>query len=419
MTRESGKKRDLHHKTYFKRYAEPPLCNANDVPEPDMIITIPVYNEKFLLNTFKSLESCIPSESVILVLVLINASENDSREVIDTNENTWRSAISFIGYKSNNLHYRLFKINNLPSKHAGVGLARKILMDQAIRIYDFYKKTGPVICLDADCTVAPNYLITLEKKFLRDKWQAGIIKYEHRMKDEEGVDLTHAIVDYEMHLRYYVLAQMWAGFPYAHQTVGSCMVVKSDLYAKYGGMNKRKAGEDFYFLHKIIPEVDFKRINETTVYPSPRASLRVPFGTGRAVNEWLKNGASSTYNFNAFIDLKLSIDYFGQIIDNAYPFDLNRLPASMARFLSDCHIDEAWKRILISSRDSGMRRKNFYNWFNAFRLLKYVHFARDNYFPDENVEDETRKLIRQITGKEKVAGGLQLLVFLRDLEKNI
>ena len=103
-----------------------------------------------------------------------------------------------------------------------------------------------IVNIDADCTTESNYLLTIHQHFQAqpESWAAGI-RYEHALDDP-------AIVDYELHLRYYVQAQRHVGMPFAHQTLGSCMVVRSEAYARMGGMNRRKAGEDFYFLQKFI-----------------------------------------------------------------------------------------------------------------------------------------------------------------------
>ncbi len=85
------------------------------------------------------------------------------------------------------------------------------------------------------------------------------------------------------------------------------MAVRAKTYAKVGGMNRRKAGEDFYFMHKIMPQGEFSEINQTCVFPSCRVSDRVPFGTGRAQTEWLREGKVEleTYSPKVFEDLKM------------------------------------------------------------------------------------------------------------------
>ena len=99
--------------------------------------------------------------------------------------------------------------------------------------------------------------------------------------------VDEGIAHYELYLRYYLLGLRYARFPHAYHTVGSSMAVRAWAYAKQGGMNRRQAGEDFYFLNKIIALGGFTELCGTTVVPSARRSHRVPFGTGRAMTEWL------------------------------------------------------------------------------------------------------------------------------------
>src|SRR5690606_11992981 len=114
---------------------------------------------------------------------------------------------------------------------------------------------------------------------------------------------------YEIHLRYFIGMQRWAGFPHAFQTVGSSMAVRARIYCQIGGMNTRQAGEDFYFLHKIIERGKFSDLNTTTVYPSPRISDRVPFGTGQSMKEQLiLNAKLTTYHPVAFMHFKRFIE---------------------------------------------------------------------------------------------------------------
>ena len=43
----------------------------------------------------------------------------------------------------------------------------------------------------------------------------------------------------------------FAGYPWAMYTVGSAFAVTAEAYVKRGGMNRRQAGEDFYFLQNL------------------------------------------------------------------------------------------------------------------------------------------------------------------------
>ncbi len=111
---------------------------------------------------------------------------------------------------------------------------------------------------------------------------------------------------YELHLRYYFQGLAYSGFPYVFHTVGSAIAVKALPYVKAGGMNRRQAGEDFYFIQKLVPAGGYFNLNSTTVYPSPRTSSRVPFGTGASMAQTNSEQGSIflTYNIQAFKELR-------------------------------------------------------------------------------------------------------------------
>ena len=71
----------------------------------------------------------------------------------------------------------------------------------------------------------------------------------------------------------------YSNLPYSFHTIGSAFALTASAYTRQGGMNRRKAGEDFYFINKLIKGEIFGEINDTKVIPSPRISDRVPFGT--------------------------------------------------------------------------------------------------------------------------------------------
>ena len=141
-----------------------------------------------------------------------------------------------------------------------------------------------MIWLDADCKVDDNYLCAVVDEFNKKNLSAATINFSH---DVSGTgELTEAIIPYEIFLRYYVLGLKYAKSPYAFHTIGSTIAIDHNAYIKAGGMNKKKAAEDFYFLQKVAKNYEIKKIISTTVYPSSRHSWRVPFGTGRSVTRY-------------------------------------------------------------------------------------------------------------------------------------
>lgn len=56
----------------------------------------------------------------------------------------------------------------MPAKKAGVGLARKIGMDEAAFRLNSINQDGVILCFDADSQCQPNYLKEIESHFLNN-----------------------------------------------------------------------------------------------------------------------------------------------------------------------------------------------------------------------------------------------------------
>jgi hypothetical protein len=187
-----------------------------------------------------------------------------------------------------------------------------------------------------------------------------------------------------------------AGFPFAYHTVGSAMAVRCASYAQVGGMNTRKAGEDFYFLHKCIERGKFGEITSVSVFPSARISDRVPFGTGRAMGEQLENGKKwKTYPLENFLELR---NFFSEIQEIYEGKNILLLPsiissACLRSFLNKEHATKKIKEIKRHTASEESFVKRFYHWFNAFMLMKYLHYARDEGRRDVEVKDAAIQLL--------------------------
>jgi hypothetical protein len=202
------------------------------------------------------------------------------------------------------------------------------------------------------------------------------------------------------------------------------MAVKTWAYQKQSGMNKRKAGEDFYFLQKIIQLGDFMEINTTRVIPSPRTSDRVPFGTGRSMLEYLDgNKLDKTYNFQSFLDVKLFLDLFMAEYEGAKLFGdvfMRKLPTSIQAFLVQSNFEERIKDLLEYGTNKVTFSKRFFNWFTAFRVLKFVHFCRDEYYPNSSLLGESQMLLKEIgVSNKNPESHLDMLELYRKLESGL
>lgn len=359
----------------------------------NMLIVIPARNEPKLLETLESLMRAKQPQKAYEVIVVFNHPEGDSEELKKANISYLKECRRWI--KENQYkHIHCIEAMDLPDKFAGVGLARKIGMDEALRRLDT-NKNGIIVALDSDCTVAKNYLKAIENHFDTFPNCNGVSIYFEHPLDEMNEHLLEGIIQYELHLRYYNQLLVYAGHPYAFHTVGSSMAVRAEAYIKQGGMNKRKAGEDFYFLQKIIQLGNFKEIKNTCVYPSARVSDRVPFGTGRAMGEWINKEklVFDSYHPEAGEELKR---FFKLVEKQASSLSYDELPKSVANFIGEAAWNDKMNEITRNTKTKDAFLQRFYAWFNLFMCFKYVHFYRDNYQSNIPIREAAIELLSKL-----------------------
>jgi hypothetical protein len=389
--------------TYFQRFGfgarQIAVSPADDL---GLVIVVPCFDEPDLISTLESLWACArPRGAAVEAVVVINSSAQAGVDVRARNATTLAQAQTWAtAHPDPRVRFHFVYAPDLPPKQAGVGLARKIGMDEALRRFDEARRLreGVIACLDADCRCEPSYLQSLERHFEEHPdTPACSIYFEHPLDGPLSASIYEAAAAYELHLRYYVQALRWAGFPHAHHTVGSCMAVRAEVYRQQGGMNRRQAGEDFYFLHKLIPLGGFTDLTTTTVYPSPRPSHRVPFGTGKAVRAALEGKPPRTHSLQAFVDLKAFFDLLPLLCQrgpSAVAQVSEALPEPVRTFLPDEALGAALEEIQANTSTPAAFRKRFFRWFSGFQVMKFVHHARDRFYGDADIGAEAGQLLK-------------------------
>jgi hypothetical protein len=290
--------------------------------------------------------------------------------------------------------------NEFSEKDAGVGLARKTGLDEALKIFNYKDKTPKLlICLDADCTVKSNYLNEIYSAFSGKEVNAGSIHFEHIIRENEEADL--AITIYEIFLRYYILGLRYAGSYYAFNTIGSAMACDHSAYIKAEGMNKKKAAEDFYFLEKISKNSKIFNINRTTVYPSGRKSWRVPFGTGQRITRFHAGTHEEylLYNPDVFEILRewLILFHADNIMSTSqYLYHAKEINKNLHNFLIFQNFESNMGKIIKSSKSDDQVRRQKLTWFDGFRTLKLIHFLRDNGTPNIFILDALNAMFSKL-----------------------
>lgn len=403
---------------YLKKHAFTAKLIENP-PSPDLglVVVIPAFNELSLIPTLEALSNCEAPKSAAEVILVFNASVERSENVRNLNISAAKAAMDWQS-EQRNLPFQLFLIeqNHLVAKHAGVGLARKIGMDEAVRRFaQINRQEGVIICFDADSKCDANYLEAIEQHFINHpNIAASAIYFEHPLSGTEFTsDVYKGIALYELHLRFYKLGLALANLPFAFHSIGSSMAVRAEDYCRQGGMNKRKAGEDFYFLQKFIDLGRLNELNTTRVIPSPRPSERVPFGTGRAITEMMdgKRNITLSYAFETFSLLK---SIFSNI-ETWYDSKPSPHPIFLA-FVGEENFFIKLEEIRLNSTNSDRFVKRFFQWFNGFQCLKFVHYLRDKHFPLAELASEVPKLLNAMGHSYIFSNPVELLSVLRKIE---
>lgn len=352
-----------------------------------IIIVIPCLDEPDIILTLNSLNNCDEPFCKVEVLIVINHSETADEAVKKSNLKTKLRIENWISdIKNEKINFFVIGPVELQKKWAGAGLARKKGMDEAVcRFNHVNKPDGIIVSLDADTLVERNYLIEIEKYFSKNLKHVGVtIAFRHETK---GLSPKHleGIQLYEKYLFYYREALKYTGYPFAIFTIGSAFAVKAEAYVHRGGMNRRQAGEDFYFLQNLVHIGNVGEISSTNVYPSARLSNRVPFGTGPILQKWMngEKDLSKTYNFNAFIDLKFFFDMKTKLFhieQTEYKNLLSVLPESVSDFLT---YDNFWVGLEDLNKNCSTIESfqvRFFQKFNAFKILKYMNFVHKKHY---------------------------------------
>jgi hypothetical protein len=352
-------------------------------------VVIPALAES--ANLFATLSSLAdnPAGSCekILVLVVVNQREDATQGDKDDNLTTRHQLASG---KEQPAHLNLAWVDactpgrELPIKGGGVGLARKIGLDLALSRLNTSDPHAFLACLDADTLVRPDYLPALREHFHGSRHGAAIIPFIHQKGLSEQAD--RAITWYELFLRCYVLGLSRAGSPYAFHTVGSSMACRADAYAKIGGMNSRSAGEDFYFLQQLARTVGVRQVAGTVVYPSQRASHRVPFGTGRSISRILEGDTSAAlfYHCGCYKELGAWLNLVTTNLHREGDWIMGSaegISTPLADYLTLTGFEEIWGKLRRNNPRPEVLLNAFHGWFDGLKTMKLIHHLSAGPYP--------------------------------------
>ena len=362
---------------YLKKRGVKGLWGLSPIPNYKFqnIVIIPAYAElEYIGQTLDSLSQCeVDSFDNTLVAVVVNNELNAHSNIIDNNQQTLSNlkkrkdpfSLAVIDASSDGM--------SIPKKHAGVGMARKIGMDLAL---EFAYPHSLLFSLDADSLVAITYFREIQYHFNSTHSVAAVVEFSH--SKNENSDLEIAIRQYETFLKNTSTNLVDAGSPYGYVSMGSTIICRAEAYASIGGMPRRKATEDFYFLQAFAKFRSIDKIESVLVYPSSRESERVYLGTGFRMSK-AKNGEGLdelAYPNEAFQTLKVWLS----IAMDGYTEEVNQIMVKVQKFspvlhnyLMEENIENIWNPLRESSPTEIHFQKQFHRWFDALKTHRLLN----------------------------------------------
>lgn len=398
------------------------------LPEPQTkaIVVIPAFKEDQLIRTLESLFYCQwGDDSMVEVIIVANAPEfatEMEKEMTLTSVRDFAKQAESLNSRKD-LKFYLLLSEWIPKKISGPGIARKIGLDEACKRFSAIgRKNGILISFDADSLCQENYVMEIINHFKKHPKTPGCsIYFEHPLSGIFPDENYRAMIQYELFLRYWINGLKWAGSPYAFQTVGSSFAVTTSAYQKVGGMNSKQAGEDFYFLQKVIQLGGFTNCTTTTVFPSERSSDRVPFGTGRAMMEFIEDKKSELQVFHPeiFKIIKILMKDVPELYQNITPEKaLSWYPSELSSFLLADNFSERVRQMKEHSTHLTIFYDRFFRWMNGFMTMKLIHHLRDQQYGEVPVIYAAKEIQSWILDKDELpSDGKSLLLWFRDYDK--
>ncbi|MBQ1606749.1 MAG: glycosyltransferase family 2 protein [Bacteroidales bacterium] len=386
--------------SYYKRYSvAPKIFNGNPRSDTGIIVVIPCYDDEFIFTTLRSLDSTDRPPCSVEVIVVVNSAEDTDVAVVEKNRRIYASLCE---KKDSYRNFVLlpYIIEGVQHKIAGVGNARKVGMDEAVwRFSAIENPRGVIVSLDSDCLVAEDYFTEIYSRFYcaKDHPNACTLQFQHNF--DEKLYSEQEIVAcrrYEMYLRYFRLAQKVAGIPQCLHTIGSCLAVTAETYALMGGMARRQAGEDFYFLQKLALQSKVASVDKPIVFPAPSVSERVPFGTGRSVKKIIETGSCKVYNFGLFLLLKDFYSAFSSLYDGD-----STIPREIIEFVGEQKFKSLVDECRKNTSDCRSFVKRMFAKFDVFFMIRFLNsFSESKIYPPEEIEAAVVNLIEYCGDKD-------------------
>jgi hypothetical protein len=430
-SRSSAANRDAAVQKYLEGYAEPEARLADELEGRfDVALVVPVCREASdFLEGYQG--SIAGFDGRVLVIVVVNAPEDADAATLDENARLLadleaafpdrralavattnaasepHAAEASLDLRATLAHANGFDVlwidRSSPgrrlSRREGVGRARRIGMDLAVRLWQRKRLAGRIIgASDADAVLPHDYFTRLfahaegKTPIFPADTTALLYPFTHVASGEAMLDAATWL--YEASLRYYTLGLCAAGSAYAYHSIGSTLAIDAGSYAKVRGFPRRAAGEDFYLLDKLAKVGPLLRLRGEPVCIRARRSERVPFGTGRRVQEIIDARATGTEPtvqspsvFRALGAWLAGLDAFAlsarvSALSECIALEVPEHAAQIEQAARSLGAFDALESAAHEVPQGAPLRRRTHTWFDALRTLRFTHALRDGGMPE-------------------------------------
>lgn len=404
---------------YLQRHTETGLPSQSFTqPHWHQVLVLPAYREVPAL--LQRLTKLPPSEGRTLVILVLNRPDSDDDPLANADlrgalaqshlpqANRESVPVYCLNPQADLYLYDMERRSGPTPQSQGVGLARKTGCDIALQWMAAGAISGQWLCsTDADATLPQEYFAQLDSA--APEAVAAVFPFHHLDGADEVCNEATAL--YELRLHHYVLGLEYTGSPYAFHTLGSSLAIRSSAYAHVHGFPKRAGAEDFYLLNKLAKIGPVARLQGHCIELQARHSARVPFGTGPAVaaimaaehprETALFHHPQCFAALRAFLAILPSLagapgqdiaslmsgencgQNRGQTPLGPPPvFSISPTLATKAQTALDAlGIASALDHCQRQANSPEQFERQFHQWFDGFRTLKFIHALRDDGLP--------------------------------------
>ena len=146
----------------------------------------------------------------------------------------------------------------------------------------------------------------------------------------------------------------------------------------------------------------------------------MPFGTGPLIKSKIENPKEEflTYNFDTFQNLQEFFKQTDKLFGNKFIPKQLKIHESLIEFLGKNDFVKVIDEINANTSNINSFKKRLWNWFDAFRILKYLNFAHDGYYVKKSLKEMTNKYLLCSSQNDLCSENItELLTHLRHIEQ--